>query len=310
MKKLFPSYVRIPLIFTIVLLAIEYMIDSGDKPAFIKFPIVGLFLLVFFFLLVAIDMMMSAVEKMTYNMLSEAQKKEADEEASKSFMDSKFYHTIMSKLTKSKKLEESDDILLDHDYDGIKELDNVLPPWWVGLFYACIIFSAIYIFKYHFSDGLTQEQELEQELKIAQAEVDEYKSKNKSAFDVSKLTILTDAASLAEGKTAYETSCVACHKADGGGSIGPNLTDEHWILGGGIKNVFNTIMEGGREGKGMVPWKTTLGPEKIQKIASYVLSMQGTNPAGGKPAEGDKWVEEVVAVAKTDTTTVKKDSIK
>lgn len=308
MKKLFPSYVRIPLIFTIVLLAIEYMIDSGDKPAFIKFPIVGLFLLVFFFLLVAIDMMMSAVEKMTYNMLSEAQKKEADEEASKSFMDSKFYHTIMSKLTKSKKLEESDDILLDHDYDGIKELDNVLPPWWVGLFYACIIFSAIYIFKYHFSDGLNQEQEFENEMKLAQAEIDEYKSKNKSAFDITKLTILTDAAALAEGKTTFETVCVACHKADGGGSIGPNLTDEYWILGGGIKNVFNTLMEGGREGKGMVPWKSQLGPEKIQKVASYVLSLQGTKPAGGKAPEGDKWVEEVIATA--DTTTVKKDIIK
>jgi cytochrome c oxidase cbb3-type subunit 3 len=310
MKKLFPSYVRIPLIFTIILLAIEYMIDSGDKPAFIKFPIIGLFLLVFLFLLVALDRMMSAVEKLTYNMLSEVQKKEAEEETSKSFIDSKFYHTIMSKLTKSKKLEDSDDILLDHDYDGIKELDNVLPPWWVGLFYTCVIFAAIYIFKYHFSDGLNQEQEYEEAMKIAQVEIDDYKSKNKSAFDISKLIILTDDASLAEGKTAFETSCVACHKADGGGSIGPNLTDEFWILGGGIKNVFNTIMEGGREGKGMVPWKTTLGPDKIQKIASYVLSMQGKNPAGAKPAEGDKWVEEVVADVKKDTTTVKKDTIK
>jgi cytochrome c oxidase cbb3-type subunit 3 len=306
MKKLFPSYVRIPVIFAFVLLAVEYLIDSGDRPAFIKFPIIGLFLLVFLFLLVALDFMMSSIDKMLYNMLTDAQKKEADSESSKSFTDSKFYHTIMSKLTKSKKLEDSDDILLDHDYDGIKELDNVLPPWWVGLFYACIIFSAIYIFKYHFSDGLNQEQEFENEMKLAQIEIDEYKSKNKSTFDVTKLTILTDAASLAEGKTAFQTSCVACHKADAGGSIGPNLTDDHWILGGGIKNIFNTVMEGGREGKGMVPWKSQLGPEKIQKIASYILSLQGTKPAGGKAAEGDKWVEEVVAVAKTDTTTVKK----
>lgn len=305
MKKLFPSYVRIPLIFTLVFLAIEFLIDSGDRPAFIKYPIVSLFLIVFLFLLVAVDSMMNAVDKMTYNMLTEEQKKEADLEDSKSILDGKIYHTIMNKLTKSKKLEDSDDILLDHDYDGIKELDNVLPPWWVGLFYACIIFSVIYLFKYHFSDGLSQEQEYEEAMKIAKVEIDEYNSKNKSAFDVSKLTILTDAASLAEGKTAFQTSCVACHKADGGGSIGPNLTDEYWILGGGIKNVFNTLMNGGREGKGMVPWKT-LGPEKLQKVASYVLSLQGTNPAGGKPAEGDKWVEEVVAVAKTDTKTVKK----
>ena len=82
-----------------------------------------------------------------------------------------------------------------------------------------------------------------------------------------------------------------CHKADGGGAIGPNLTDANWINGGGIKNLFKTISEGGRPGKGMVAWKESLKPTEIQKVASYVLSLQGTKPAGGKAFEGDVWKE-------------------
>ena len=120
-----------------------------------------------------------------------------------------------------------------------------------------------------------------------------FKSNYSDLLDKEKVTLLTDAASLAEGKKLYETStCAACHKPDGGGSIGPNLTDDHWILGGGIKNVFNTLMEGGREGKGMVAWKATIKPADLQKIASYVISLQGSNPPDAKPAEGDVWVDE------------------
>ena len=87
------------------------------------------------------------------------------------------------------------------------------------------------------------------------------------------------------------TNCVVCHLADGGGSIGPNFTDENWILGGGIKNVFNTVSEGGREGKGMIPWKSVLSPSEIQQVSSYILSFQGTTPANPKAPEGDVWVE-------------------
>lgn len=126
-------------------------------------------------------------------------------------------------------------------------------------------------------------------------------------MDKEKVTLLTDASSLEAGKALFQTNCVACHKADGGGAIGPNLTDNHWILGGGIKNVFNTIMEGGRSGKGMVPWKETIKPSDIQKIASYVLSLQGSNPKDGKAPEGDIWTEEGTAnpgVTTTDSTKV------
>lgn len=310
MKKLIPSYVRVPLIFALVMGAMEYFIDSGDKPAFIEYPMVALFLGVFLFLLVAIEIVVSAVDKVTYHMLSEEQKKQLEEAQSLPFTESAFYQSLSKKLTRSKEIEEEHDILLDHDYDGIKELDNVLPPWWVNLFYLTIIFAIIYLVRFHIYNDYDQASEFETEMAIAKAEVEKYKLTAPDLMDKDKVTLLTDATALAEGKKLYETNCVACHKLDGGGSIGPNLTDEHWILGGGIKNVFNTLMEGGREGKGMVSWKATIKPSDLQKVASYVLSLQGTNPPDAKPAEGDIWVDENAPKTETIKDSTVTDSTK
>ena len=145
MKKLIPSYVRVPLIFALVMGAMEYFIDSGDKPAFIEYPMVSLFLGVFLFLLIAIEIVVSAVDKVTYHLLTEEQKKQLEEAQSLPFTEGAFYQSIMKKLTRSKEIEEEHDVMLDHDYDGIKELDNVLPPWWVNLFYLTIIFAFVYL---------------------------------------------------------------------------------------------------------------------------------------------------------------------
>tara|TARA_R110002167_G_scaffold87547_2_gene236508 strand:- start:11620 stop:11964 length:345 start_codon:yes stop_codon:yes gene_type:complete len=109
---------------------------------------------------------------------------------------------------------------------------------------------------------------------------------------MNSVTLLTDEADLNSGKAMFMQNCVACHMADGGGGIGPNLTDNHWILGGGIKNVFKTIAEGGRDGKGMIAWKQSFKPLEIAQVASYILSLQGTTPANPKAPEGDVWVDE------------------
>ncbi|MBS4041833.1 MAG: c-type cytochrome [Flavobacteriales bacterium] len=306
MKKIMPSYVRVPLIFAVVLAAMEYFIDSGEKPAFVEYPMVALFLGVFLFLLVAIEIVVSAVDKVTYHLLTDEQRKQLEEAQSISFTESAWFQNWMQKLTKSKEIEEEKDVLLDHDYDGIKELDNVLPPWWVYLFYATIFFSVVYLIRFHIVKEYNQDSEFATEMAIAQAEVAKYKTTAPDVTNVDNVVLITDAADLAKGKALYESSCAACHRADGGGGIGPNLTDDHWILGGGIKNVFNTIMEGGREGKGMVPWKATIKPADIQKIASYVLSLRGTNPAEAKAAEGDLWVEEITSA---ETTEAVKDTV-
>ncbi len=313
MKKIIPAYVRVPLIFAIVMGALEYFIDSGDKPAFIKYPMVALFLGVFLFLLIAIEIVVDAVDKVTYSLLSEEQKKQLAEAQSVSFADSK----LMKLLTRSKDIEHEADVMLDHDYDGIKELDNVLPPWWVGLFYACIVFAVVYLVRFHVIGDYNQEEEFIAEMEQKDKEVQEYLKTAPDLMTKDKVTLLTDAASLAEGANIFKTNCVACHRPDAGGAIGPNLTDKYWILGGGIKNVFNTITEGGRSGKGMVAWKETLKPTEIQKVASYVLSLQGSNPKDPKPSEGEEWVEEGAAPAvsaapvdSTATATVVVDSLK
>ena len=292
MKKLIPVYVRVPLIFFAVFGAMEFFIDSGDRPAFIKFPMVSVFLFVFLFLLIAIEVTISAIDKITYQLLTEEQKAKLEEVSQIGFKDSQWYAKMMKALTKSEPIENEGQLLLDHDYDGIKELDNNLPPWWIYLFYACIGFAAIYLVRFEILGADDQEMELKKEMAQAKIEVAEYMKTAPDLMDEKTVTLLTDAPSLAEGKTIFTTNCAACHRADAGGQIGPNLTDDQWILGGGIKNLFHTVTNGGRDGKGMIAWKGTLKPKEIQKVTSYIISLKGSNPKDPKAPEGEVWVEE------------------
>jgi len=311
MKKLIPAYLRVTLIFFAVLGAMEYFIDSGDKPAFIKFPMVSLFLFVFLFLLIAIEITVKAVDTITYQLLTEEQKAKLAETTNISFKDSSWYQNLIKMLTKSVPIEKESELLLEHDYDGIKELDNNLPPWWVYLFYACIIFAVVYLVRFEIMGADNQEMELKKEMAQAQIDIAEYKKTAPDLMDEKTVTLLTDPADLAAGKAIFTTNCVACHRADAGGQIGPNLTDDQWILGGGIKNVFHTLVNGGRDGKGMISWKGTLKPKEMQEVASYVLSLKGSNPKDPKAPEGEIWVDEnapktvASAAVVTDSTKVK-----
>ena len=291
MKKLIPSYVRVPLLFAIVFAALEYFIDSGDKPAFIKFPMVALFLGVFLFLLIAIEIVIDAVDKVTYHLLTDEQKKQLSEAQSVSFTESKWYQNMVSKLTRSKEMEREEDIMLDHDYDGIKELDNVLPPWWVYLFYGTIVFALVYMIRFHVMNEYDQEQEFKNEVELA--ELEKSKLPKSAADEISYETVVavTDATSLAKGKEIFNNACAACHKADGGGLVGPNLTDKHWINGGGIKNIFKLISEGSKNNPSMVAWKANLSAKDIQSVSSYILTLEGSNPPDAKAAEGEIWAE-------------------
>jgi cytochrome c oxidase cbb3-type subunit 3 len=291
MKKLIPAYIRVLLIFFAVFGAMEYFVDSGDRPAFVKFPMITVFLLVFLFLLIAIEITVSAIDTITYHLLTEEQKAKLEEVNNLSFKESVWYKKMMKAITKSESIENEDQLLLAHDYDGIKELDNTLPPWWVYLFYGCIVFAVVYLVRFEIMGGDNQETELKNEMAQAKIEVAEYMKTAPDLMDEKTVTLLTDPADLAAGKVIYTTNCVACHRPDAGGQIGPNLTDEQWILGGGIKNVFHTLVNGGRDGKGMISWKATLKPKEMQKVASYVLSLRGTNPVDPKAPEGEIWVD-------------------
>jgi cytochrome c oxidase cbb3-type subunit 3 len=310
MKKLVPTYIRVLFIFFFVLGALEYFIDSGDRPAFVKFPMVAVFLFVFLFLLIAIEITLNAVNTIMYQLMTPEEKALKAHEDSLSLNDKAWYKNMMQLLTKTVPVEEEKQLLMDHDYDGIKELDNNLPPWWVYLFYACIVFAVIYLVRYEIMGAPDQETELKNELAQAKIEVAEYMKTAPDLMDENTVTLLTDPADLEKGKAIFATNCVACHKADGGGQIGPNLTDDNWILGGGIKNIFHTLNNGGRDGKGMISWKGTLKPREMQAVASYVISLRGSNPKDAKAAEGDIYVEGAAGIdtakaATTDSTLVK-----
>ena len=185
--------------------------------------------------------------------------------------------------------------MLDHDYDGIKELDNVLPPWWLYGFYITIVISGIYYYNVFTNpEKYNQAEEFAIEVAEGKAAVEAYKEANPQLFDDSNIVALTDDASIAKGKELFASkTCTACHLVDLGGSIGPNLTDNKWVLGGGVKNIYNTISKGGRPGKGMIAWESTISRDERILLASYIISMQGSTPATPKAAEGDiVWPEE------------------
>lgn len=241
---------------------------------------------------IAGEICVAALQGVLYKTLKPEAKKRYDEKAA--FAKANQFKWIKEKYKASlgsKTIQEEHEIILDHNYDGIKELDNDLPPWWKYMFYATILFAVIYLIRFEVLHDYTQDEEYEIAVAEAQLEIEAWKKTAKNLVDVNTVTLLTDAVDLNAGKAIFDESCVACHKADGGGGIGPNLTDTHWILGGGIKNVFSTISEGGRDGKGMISWKSELKPVQMAQVASYVLSLQGTTPKEPKEAEGEIWID-------------------
>jgi cytochrome c oxidase cbb3-type subunit 3 len=206
-------------------------------------------------------------------------------------------------FTKAASLEKEADVLLDHDYDGIKELDNALPPWWKWGFYITIVVAGIYIFRYHVThSGLDPLQEYNKEMLAAAESLDNFKRNSKEAFDEKTVT-LADAKGIAEGKKVFAGTCFPCHGANGeGNAVGPNLTDKYWLHGGSIGEVFKTITNGVPD-KGMQAWGKTFSPADIRNITSFVLSLQGSNPSNAKAPQGNLYE----AAKLPDSAAVKKD---
>lgn len=286
MKKSFQSIIYIIfVIVTFIALAKSFMVYENPFDVY-ENPLVWLALIGFIGVIVLKEM----VNVIAYNKAKELQNEKdgiVPEESNA------WIKRLLKSWTKAKDIEEEGEIVLDHNYDGIRELDNSLPPWWVYLFYATMIFAVVYLVRFHILDG--NDQATEYKLAVAEAKAELKKYRENAPVDLitaENVTLLTDASDLSRGKAVFNLNCASCHLADGGGSIGPNLTDEYWILGGGIKNVFTTIAQGGRDGKGMIAWNKTLKAADIAKVASYVISLQGTTPAKAKAPQGEIWTEE------------------
>lgn len=199
-------------------------------------------------------------------------------------------------------IDREEEILSHHDFDGIRELDNQLPPWWVNLFVLSIIWAGIYMYYYHWGgNGPSSKEEYEMEMEQAKKQQAIALAGQASAVDESNVTALTDAAALGEGELIFKNVCAACHGQKGEGTVGPNMTDEYWIHGGGIKNIFKTVKYGVPD-KGMISWQSQLTPSDIQKVSSYILTLQGTNPPNPKAPQGEIWKEEATAPADSTAT--------
>jgi cytochrome c oxidase cbb3-type subunit III len=200
--------------------------------------------------------------------------------------------SFWDKMNKLKPIEQEESITLQHEYDGIRELDNRLPPWWLYGFYISIFFAVIYLWRYHVSHTAPLSGE---ELQIAMAKADEQKAaylkKSANNVDENTVKVLTDAADIAGGAKVFTQNCAACHGKAGEGVVGPNLTDDYWLHGGSIKDVFKTIKYGWPE-KGMRSWKDDLSPVQIAQVSSYIRSIHGSNPPNAKAQQGELYKEE------------------
>lgn len=274
------------------------------------FYIMAILFLIMFFVIVSLT---RAIRILANGMLPEETRKAMTaqkEKASVEKSSATFWTEIDRKVfTKAVPVAQEENILLEHNYDGIKELDNALPPWWVWGFYLTIIFSIVYLLHYHVMDtGALSAQEYKNELASAEQALKERQAKMANFVSAETVIALHTPEALGEGKKIFTANCVSCHGTAGEGTVGPNLTDEYWIHGGGIKNIFRTITNGVRE-KGMISWKSQLTPKQIQSVASYLLTLQGTHPLKGKAPEGDKWAESETSPSGVDSTTTQKDSI-
>jgi cytochrome c oxidase cbb3-type subunit III len=210
-----------------------------------------------------------------------------------------WWERFSQNMNASVPVEEEKNIELDHSYDGIKELDNHLPPWWKWLFYGTIGWSLVYIVVFHFSNTLPLSQE-EYNTEVALAEQQAIQRKASlpagETIDENALSFSNDPVMIEKGKTVYANNpCGSCHRPDGGGNtIGPNLTDEYWIHGGDVKSVFNTIKNGAVD-KGMPAWGKAMSPQDLRDLTFYIISLQGSNPPDGKAPQGELFKQTIIA---------------
>lgn len=197
--------------------------------------------------------------------------------------------TFWQKVLGLRPIEEEEDLLIDHTYDGIQELDNPTPVWFNALFYSTIVFAIGYLLIYHvFGWGMNQEQEYLAEMQAAEVQRMEYLATSGTNIDENNVALDLSPEMVIPGQEIYLQSCGVCHGNQGEGMIGPNLTDEYWLHGGDIKDIFRVVKYGVPD-KGMVPWESSLTPVQIAQVSNFIASIIGTNPPNPKDPQGDKY---------------------
>ncbi|MDX1908792.1 MAG: cbb3-type cytochrome c oxidase N-terminal domain-containing protein [Bacteroidia bacterium] len=190
-------------------------------------------------------------------------------------------------ITDAVPVAQEQDIDMGHDYDGIRELDNNLPPWWKYGFYFTIAWSAVYLWFFHIQTDWSSDQQWRDEVAAAEVDKAEYLKKVGNKVDEASVVVLADASQLTAGKSVYTANCASCHGQAGEGMVGPNLTDAYWLHGGTVQDVFKVVKYGVVE-KGMLAWQDRLSPLEMQQVTSYILtSLQGTNPPNAKAPQGE-----------------------
>lgn len=219
-----------------------------------------------------------------------------------------WFSQVWDKMNRFKPLEEEGSVDTGHNYDGIRELDNITPPWFTAGFLLTILFAGVYLWRYHVSESAPlQIEEYEIAMALADAEDAARLSSQANKVDENSVVMLGPS-DIEQGKKIFGEKCAPCHMAHGGsmaGGVGPNLTDDYWINGGSLKDIFTTIKYG-RPDKGMISWKDQLSPTQIAQAASFIKSIKGSNPPGAKEPQGDLYVEETATATAPDSVTINK----
>jgi len=215
---------------------------------------------------------------------------EAAEKAKRAARQKTDWNAVWRKLLSLRPLEEEKDLEIDHEYDGIRELNNPVPAWFNALFYSTITFGVVYLFVYHvFGWGMLQDKEYVHEMAVAEKAKQAYLATQANLIDESSIEVDETGAMAAAGKAVFMANCAVCHGNAGEGGIGPNLADDYWLHGGEIKDVFRVVKYGVPD-KGMVPWEQTLSPGQIAEVSNFIVTLRGTNPPNAKDPQGEKVV--------------------
>lgn len=284
-------------------------LNGDDISDFLTNPMTLILGIIILFILLSLAAVTQALNSIKYYVLRKEGRLDEIEELEAAEAEHDFFARILKKIQDAKPIEKESEIEMDHSYDGIHELDNNLPPWWLWGFYISIVFAIVYLVRFHVTGNAPlQIEEYEQEMAAAEIAKEEYLKTAANLIDETSVVMLEDQALIKEGATIFTKNCAVCHAADGGGGVGPNLADAYWIHGGDIKDVFATIKYG-VPAKGMIPWKDQLKAAEIQQVASYILTLQGTTPAEPKEAEGELFESESAAPATeaTDSTAIEGD---